>query len=109
MKGIRNRTAITRPGMMIAPQTSVPPGKNFKNSNRNRKYHSGRAAEYGSDPSAGAPNSGPNDACESNNRGLRIRNNTAASTAMQATPSFKTWSGQNAASGLRLGSLALRP
>ena len=34
---------------MIAPQTSVPPGKYFSSSKRKRKYHSGRAAENCSD------------------------------------------------------------
>ena len=59
MNGMAASTAMSTAGSTIAPQTSVPPGKYFSSSKRNRKYHSGRAAENGSEGSAGAPSSAP--------------------------------------------------
>ena len=58
-KGISAIRVTTRPGITIAPMTSVPAGKYLSHWNRNMKYHSGRAAAYGSAASAGAPSGAP--------------------------------------------------
>src|SRR5260221_12369376 len=81
-KGMAKRNSSKRVGIKIAPQISDPLLKYFRNWNRNKKYHSGRAAEYGSDASAGAPNSAPGSIPK--RRGRITRKRTAAMTARQA-------------------------
>src|SRR2546421_7947611 len=48
MIGMRKIISMMKPGMTIAPQISVPPGKNLRNSKRNRKYQDRKSTRLNS-------------------------------------------------------------